>query len=74
MGSTWPDGFDLVVLGGNCFYELANIEEQEGCIRAAASCSQTRGFLFLDNDHMEGDLKSELARYQPHTMFPFWAM
>ena len=23
----WPSGFDLVILGGNCFYELATPEE-----------------------------------------------
>jgi SAM-dependent methyltransferase len=32
----WPSGFDLVILGGNCFYELASPEEQESCIAKAA--------------------------------------
>jgi hypothetical protein len=28
----WLQGFDLVVLGGNCLYELAAAEEQERCM------------------------------------------
>lgn len=31
----WPKGFDLVILGGNCLFELATPEEQETCIRKA---------------------------------------
>jgi ubiquinone/menaquinone biosynthesis C-methylase UbiE len=31
----WPEGFDLVILGGNCLYELTTPEEQETCIRKA---------------------------------------
>jgi SAM-dependent methyltransferase len=26
-GRSWPDGFDLIVQGGNCFYELATLDE-----------------------------------------------
>ena len=52
----WPDGFDLAVLGANCFYEVATAEEQEGCVRAAAQSLKPRGRLFLDNNHMEGEL------------------
>ncbi|MHB8105474.1 MAG: class I SAM-dependent methyltransferase [Dehalococcoidales bacterium] len=52
----WPKGFDLVILGGNCFYELATPEEQETCIRKAQQSVKPGGYLYLDNDHMEGDL------------------
>ena len=52
----WPNGFDLVVLGGNCFYELATGQEQEGCIRSARRSLKPNGYLYLDNNHMEGDL------------------
>jgi SAM-dependent methyltransferase len=52
----WPGGFDLVILGGNCFYELAMPEEQEACIVKAASALNTGGYIFLDNNHMEGEL------------------
>jgi SAM-dependent methyltransferase len=54
VADPWPDGLDLVILGGNCLYELANADEQERCIQAAASALKPGGFLFLDNDHMEG--------------------
>ncbi len=52
----WPNGFDLVILGGNCFYELATPQEQEQCIRLAAAALKPGGRLYVDNDHMEGDL------------------
>ncbi len=52
----WQGMFDLVIMGGNCLYELASLEEQEGCIRSAASALKRGGYLFLDNDHMEGGL------------------
>lgn len=52
----WPQGFDLVVLGGNCFYELATPEEQERCIVSAAASLNPGGYVYVDNNHMEGDL------------------
>lgn len=52
----WPTGFDVVVMGGNCLYELATPEEQEACIRHAAGALNPGAYLFLDNDHMEGGL------------------
>lgn len=58
----WPTGFDLVVLGGNCLYELATPDEQEACIAAAAASLLPGGHLFLDNDHMEGELAEEWRR------------
>ena len=54
--SPWPQGFDVVLLAGNCFYELACAEEQEGSIAAAAAALQPGGYLFADSDHMEGEL------------------
>jgi SAM-dependent methyltransferase len=52
----WLPGFDLVILGANCFYELASAREQESCIASAAAALKPGGYLFLDNDHMEGEL------------------
>ena len=52
----WPQGFDLVVLGGNCFYELATPQEQEGCIVSAAASLNPGGYVYVDNNHVEGDL------------------
>jgi SAM-dependent methyltransferase len=53
---TWPEGFDLVVLGGNCLYELATPDEQERCIASAAATLESGGYIYVDNDHMEGEL------------------
>jgi len=52
----WPSGFDLVVLGGNCLYELATPEEQEHVIRSAAASLRPGGYAYVNNDHMEGEL------------------
>ena len=56
IADPWPSGFDLVILGCNCFYELASAEEQETCIERAAASLRPGGYLYLDNNHMEGDL------------------
>ena len=52
----WHRGFDLVILGCNCFYELATSDEQEKCIVQAFQSLKPGGYLFLDNDHIEGEL------------------
>jgi len=52
----WPSGFDLVILAGNCLYELATPEEQAQVIASAARSIRPGGYLFVDNDHMEGEL------------------
>jgi len=46
----------VVLLGGNCFYELASAAEQERCIVQAARSLRPVGYVYVDNDHMEGDL------------------
>jgi SAM-dependent methyltransferase len=66
----WPRGFDLVVLGGNCLYELATAEEQEACIRAASQVLAPGGRLYLDNDHMEGDLHPSWVKPGVSSCFP----
>ena len=52
----WPCGFDVVILGGNCFYKLATPAEQEKCIKSAHFSLKLGGHIFIDNNHMEGDL------------------
>ena len=56
LHTDWPADFDLVVLGCNCFYELATPDEQKFCIASASQALKRGGYLFIDNDHMEGDL------------------
>jgi SAM-dependent methyltransferase len=56
ISDDWPTGFDVVILGANCFYELAIPEEQEHCVRAASDALVTGGHVYLDNNHMEGEL------------------
>lgn len=63
LDSPWPRGFDLVILGANCFYELPTAESQEWCIHQASESLRVGGHLYLDNGHMEGDL--EPTWYEP---------
>ncbi len=66
----WPQGFDLVILGGNCFYELATCEEQEQCIASAAEALCPGGVVYVDNDHMEGHLDPAWQRPGVQEAFP----
>lgn len=54
--SDWPNGFDAVLLAGNCLYELADVSEQQEIVKKAADSLKPEGFLFVDNDNMEGEL------------------
>jgi len=56
LATPWPTGFDFVFMGGNCLYELGSPDEQEQCIASAAVALVPGGYLYLDNDHMEGEL------------------
>ncbi|MCB0013362.1 MAG: class I SAM-dependent methyltransferase [Anaerolineales bacterium] len=66
----WPQGFDLVILGGNCFYELATPQEQAGCIAAAAAALKPGGFVYVDNNHMEGPLAASWQQRGSRPGFP----
>jgi len=57
VAGNYPTSFDLVILGGNCLYELGRPEDQEACIRNAAQALKPGGRLWLDCDHQEGELK-----------------
>lgn len=52
----WPKDFDLVLLSSNCFYELASPDEQQDCIASVAEALKPGGYVYVDNDHMEGEL------------------
>jgi SAM-dependent methyltransferase len=67
----WPGDFDVVLLAGNCFYELATPAEQEGCIASAAAALRPGGHVWVDNDHMEGPLPESWTRPGMHkSKFP----
>jgi len=56
LSSRWPANVDMVILGANCFYELGLPEEQEKCIRKASEVLKQGGYLYIENDNMEGQL------------------
>ncbi len=71
LAEPWPVGFDVVILGGNCLYELATPEEQEFCVAEAARSLVSGGWLYLDNDHMEGALPASWTQPRVHeNVFP----
>lgn len=57
--SHWPGSFDVALLGANCLYELASPDEQERCIRFAAAALRPGGFVYVDNNHIEGPLPED---------------
>lgn len=61
----WPTGFDLVIMGGNCLYELATPEEQAAVIKKAAHALKPGGYAYVDNDHMEGELAASWQDLTP---------
>lgn len=71
LNAEWPQGFDLVILGGNCLYELASAEEQERCIAKASHSAKNGAYIYLDNEHMEGPLEKSWQRLDVDEMaFP----
>ena len=66
----WPTGFNVVILGGNCFYELATPDEQSGCIASAARAVKPGGYVYIDNDHMEGELDTSWRQPGVTDAFP----
>ena len=71
LSDEWPKDFQLVILGGNCLYELATAEEQERCIAKATGSLTIGGYLYLDNNHMEGPLAESWRRLDiDDTAFP----
>ncbi len=56
LKTDWPREFDLVILGGNSFYEFGSGSEQELCIKKAAESLKSDGFVYVENDNMEGKL------------------
>ncbi|MBN2258888.1 MAG: class I SAM-dependent methyltransferase [Anaerolineaceae bacterium] len=70
----WPPGFDIVILGCNCLYELATPAEQCQCVQLAAHALLPGGFLDIDNDHMEGDLGRKLAGQGKADFAPLWIL
>jgi len=55
---SWPEGFNLVILGGNCFYELATGADQRKCVQKASHSLKPGRYVYIDNDHMESELAS----------------
>jgi len=55
----WGSGYDLVILGGNCLYELPDARAQERCIALAAEALAPGGRLVVDNDDYRGGWESD---------------
>ncbi|MFC1736101.1 class I SAM-dependent DNA methyltransferase [Candidatus Hydrogenedentota bacterium] len=50
----WGMGFDVVLLGANCFFELSSASDQEECISKAAKALRNGGYLYVDNNDWGG--------------------
>ena len=57
FAADWPADVDLVLLGGNCFYEVSSSDEQRALVFRAASALHPGGHLYIDvDDHGAVDL------------------
>jgi hypothetical protein len=54
LDGNWGTGYDLIVIGGNAFYELPSAEAQARCVRFAHEALVPGGHLFVDNDDYKG--------------------
>jgi len=50
----WGEGYDVVVLGANCLFELGSAEAQEECIRRASEALRPGGHVYVDNEDAGG--------------------
>lgn len=55
LDGDWGVGYDLVIMGGNAFYELPSAELQERCVQFAQRALKPGGYLFIDNNDYKGD-------------------
>lgn len=53
---SWGTGYDAIILGANCFFELATLEEQEKVLKKAYNSVREGGYIFIDNDNIENEL------------------
>ena len=73
FAAPWPAELDLVLLGGNCFYEVNSSDEQRALIHRAAAALATGGHVFIDNDdHQSSELspKWRTPPGRPQRAFP----
>lgn len=50
----WGKGYDVVLLGCDCFFELPSPESQEDCVRRASQSLVPGGYLFVDTNDGSG--------------------
>lgn len=50
----WGRGYDVVLLGGNCFFELPSPESQKECVRRASASLVSGGHLYIDTTDGSG--------------------
>lgn len=58
LDGNWGTKFDLVILGGNAFWEMPSAESQENCIQYASEALKPGGHIFVDNNDYKGDLST----------------
>ena len=69
----WPARQDVVLLGGNCFYEVNSSDEQRALIHRAALALREGGHVYIDNDDHQSVVLSpgrRNPRGEPREAFP----
>ena len=65
FAASWPDDQDVVLLGGNCFYEVSSSDEQRALVFRAAAALRPGGHVYIGHDNHPSDLLDESWRRPP---------
>ena len=61
----WPTDYSAVILAANCFWQLGSHEEQLAMITKARDSMCKGGYLYIENDNMDGDLPDSWCKLDP---------
>ncbi len=65
IDEVWPNGYSAVILAANCFWQLGSHEEHELMISKAWDSLDKGGYLYIENDNMEGQLPDSWCHLDP---------
>ena len=55
LDTEWGTRYDVVVMGGNAFYELPSAEAQDRCVARSRYALRPGGHVYIDNNDYKGD-------------------
>ena len=65
VDESWPIGYSAVILAANCFWQLGSQEEHLAMVSKSWSSLQKGGYLYIENDNMDGELPDSWCKIDP---------